>query len=95
MTHLGPGDGQGPGWGQSTVGIGQSGAFTADETISVKVRFENYLAPDRYAMTTGVSRAGTGADMLDHREDVATLLIHGTYASGALTELPYELEIER
>ena len=27
VTSLGPGDGQGPGWGQSTVGIGQSGAF--------------------------------------------------------------------
>jgi aldehyde dehydrogenase (NAD+) len=27
LTDLGPGDGQGPGWGQSMVGIGQSGAF--------------------------------------------------------------------
>jgi hypothetical protein len=33
--------------------------------------------------------------MLDQREDVATLLVHGTYASGALTDLPYEIEIER
>ncbi len=75
--------------------IGASGTFAAGESVSVRVRFENYLSPDRYAMTATVSRAGTGADALDQREDVATLLVHGTYSSGALTDLPYGFEIER
>jgi ABC-type polysaccharide/polyol phosphate transport system ATPase subunit len=75
--------------------LGASGHFGPDETVVVRVRFENWLAPDRYELTAVVSPAGTGADVLDHRPDVASLLVHGTYVSGALTDFPYELEIVR
>jgi ABC-type polysaccharide/polyol phosphate transport system ATPase subunit len=75
--------------------LGHSGDFRSGETAVVRVRFENWLAPGRYELTAVVSRDGPGADVLDHRPDVATLLVHGTYASGALMELPYDLEITR
>ena len=75
--------------------IGTSGRFAPGETIVVRVSFENWLAPDRYALTAVTSREGMGADVLDHRPEVASLLVHGTYASGALTDFPYELEIVR
>lgn len=77
----------------SQQSLGNSGNFRSGETAVVRVRFENWLAPNRYELTTVVSRDGPGADVLDHRPDVATLLVHGTYASGALMELPYELAI--
>jgi ABC-type polysaccharide/polyol phosphate transport system ATPase subunit len=74
---------------------GQTGRFDAGDVVVVRVRFENWLAPDRYALTAVTTREGMGAEILDHRPDAATLLVHGTYASGALTELPYDLEIVR
>ena len=75
--------------------LGASGRFAPGETVVVRVSFENWLAPDRYSLTAVTSREGTGADVLDHRPDVASLLVHGTYASGALTDFPYEFEIVR
>lgn len=75
--------------------VGATGHFDAGEVVVVRVRFENWLAPDRYGLTAVTAREGTGANVLDHRPDAATLLVHGTYASGALTELPYDVEIAR
>lgn len=79
----------------SLRGARNSGKFRAGETATLRVRFENWLAPDRYALTAVVSRDLQGADVLDHRPDAATLLVHGTHSSGALTEVPYEVEITR
>ena len=75
--------------------LGHSGHFLEGETAVVRVRFENWLTPNRYGLTAVVSRDGPGADVLDHRADAGTLLVHGTYASGGLIELPYEVEITR
>ncbi len=75
--------------------IGDSGRFFEGQTAVVKVKFDNWLAPGRYGLTAAVLREGAGEEILDHRPDSATLLVHGTYASGALTEMPYELEIVR
>jgi len=75
--------------------LGDSGNFSRGETATVRVRFENWLAPDRYSVTAVVSRDGPGADVLDHRPDAATLLVHDTYSSGALMEVPHEVDITR
>ncbi len=75
--------------------IGASGRFAPGDSAVVRVSFDNWLAPDRYSVTAIISREGMGADVVDHRSDMASLLVHSTYASGALTELPYELEIVR
>ena len=80
---------------ESQQSLGHSGDIHDGETAVVRVRFENWLAPNRYELTAVVSRDGPGADVLDHRPDVATLLVHSTYASGALMEVPYQLEITR
>jgi ABC-type polysaccharide/polyol phosphate transport system ATPase subunit len=75
--------------------IGDTGRFRSGESVTVRARFDNWLAPDRYELTAVTAREGIGADVIDHRPDAATLLVHGTYASGALTEMPYELEVVR
>jgi ABC-type polysaccharide/polyol phosphate transport system ATPase subunit len=72
-----------------------SGRFAPGETVIIRVSFETWLAPDRYSLTAAIAREGMGADVIDHRPGVAPLLVHSTYASGALTELPYEVEIVR
>ena len=75
--------------------VGASGQFATGDIVVVRVSFDTWLAPDRYSLTAVISRQGIGADVLDHRPGVASLLVHSTYASGALTEFPYELEIVR
>jgi ABC-2 type transport system ATP-binding protein len=79
----------------SQQSFGASGTFRSGETAVVRTRFENLLAPSRYGLTVVVSRDAEGADVLDHRPDAATLLVHATYTSGAVVELPFEVEIER
>ncbi len=72
-----------------------SGRFRAGQSAVVKIRFVTWLAPGTYGLTAAVVRNGPGADVLDHRPHAASLVVHATYASGALTEMPYELEITR
>jgi ABC-type polysaccharide/polyol phosphate transport system ATPase subunit len=79
----------------SEQSFGVSGTFRSGETAVVRVRFENLLAPTRYGLTVVVTRDAGGADVLDHRPNAASLLVHSTYTSGAVVELPFEVEIER
>ena len=79
----------------SQQSFGASGTFRSGETAVARVRFENLLAPSRYGLTVVVSRDADGEDVLDHRPDAATLLVHSTYTSGAVVELPFEVEIDK
>ncbi len=79
----------------SQLVIGNSGSFRDGQTAVVKVRFDNWLAKGSYGLTAAVVRNGPGADVLDHRPNAATVTVHATYSSGALTEMPYDLEITR
>ena len=67
--------------------------MSRDARIVVRLEFENYLTPSRYALTPSVARHGTGADALDLREDIATLLIHGGLFTGGIVNLPHRFDI--
>jgi ABC-type polysaccharide/polyol phosphate transport system ATPase subunit len=71
----------------------RSGAFRAGEEVTVRIRFEIVLAPDRYHVSPAVARPG-GA-WLEHRERMASVVVTGARHSDALTSLPYEVAIER
>jgi ABC-type polysaccharide/polyol phosphate transport system ATPase subunit len=71
------------------------GRFEAGETALVKVRFENWLAPNRYTLSPGVAHAGTGSDYLDLREDLAALTVHATRHTGGIADVPHEFSVER
>ena len=72
-----------------------TGAFAAGDVATVRVELENWLSPGRYDLTPTVARAGSGADALDLREDLASVMIHGTKQSGGVVEIPHTLELER
>jgi ABC-type polysaccharide/polyol phosphate transport system ATPase subunit len=74
---------------------GPSGHFAAGETVTVRVAFDNWLAPMRYTITPSVARAGMGADALDLREDLASVIVHGTRATGGIADVPHEYSIDR
>jgi ABC-2 type transport system ATP-binding protein len=78
----------------STMHMEKTGSFAAGETIVVRVELENWFAPGRYDLSPALSRPG-GVDVLDLREDLASLLVHGTRRTGAPVDLPHSFEVER
>ena len=72
-----------------------TGSFAAGERVTVRVRFDNWLAPNRYTLTPSVARAGGGADALDLREDLASLLVHSTRTTGGIADVPHTFSFER
>jgi ABC-type polysaccharide/polyol phosphate transport system ATPase subunit len=72
-----------------------TGSYHAGETVLARARLENWLAPGRYTLTPTLAQWGTGAHVVDVREDLASVVVHGTHASGGAVEIPHTLEIER
>jgi ABC-type polysaccharide/polyol phosphate transport system ATPase subunit len=72
-----------------------TGQYRAGETVTLRVVMDNWLAGGRYVLTPTIARRGTGTDVLDLREDIAALVVHGTQHSGGIIEIPHELAIER
>ena len=75
-------------WSEPRLGI-----FQAGDEVTVRIRFENVLAPDRYHVTPAVARHG-GA-WVDRRERMISIVVTGTRNTDALLEIPYEVVIER
>jgi ABC-type polysaccharide/polyol phosphate transport system ATPase subunit len=71
-----------------------TGNFRAGETASVRLRFDNLLAPGRYRLFATVARAGLGADVLDaHISN--SLIVLPTTPGGGMADLPHDFDIER
>lgn len=75
------------------LGHGPTGLFLAGQIATVRLRFENWLAPGRYRLTAAITREGIGADAFDLRENMASLLIHATQAGGGTVDLPHTFTI--
>jgi len=70
-----------------------TGHFAPGQTAVIRMRFDNWLTSSRYSLTPSVARGGTGEDVLDVREDMATLLVHGWHFTGGVTNLPHSFEV--
>jgi ABC-type polysaccharide/polyol phosphate transport system ATPase subunit len=71
-----------------------TGLFAAGTDVSVKLHFDNWLAPGRYRLIASVARAGLGADVIDaHMSN--SIIVLADRAGGGLIDLPHTLEIER
>jgi ABC-type polysaccharide/polyol phosphate transport system ATPase subunit len=72
-----------------------SGRFAAGERAVVRLDFDNILAPGRYWGTTSIALPGSGMEITDERVDIASLIVHGVNASGAVVDMPHEFRVER
>jgi ABC-type polysaccharide/polyol phosphate transport system ATPase subunit len=72
-----------------------TGSFASGDVVRVRVALENWLAPSLYRLTPSVARAGEGADALDVREDLATMMVHGSRFTGGIVDVPHEIEVDR
>lgn len=74
---------------------GPTGIFGAGETIVVRMEFQNLLVPSEYRLTPSIARAGLGADAIDLRADMATVVVHGGHFTGGVVNVPHDFQIER
>jgi ABC-type polysaccharide/polyol phosphate transport system ATPase subunit len=72
----------------------ETGRFAAGTTATVRLSFDNHLAPGRYRLFATAARAGLGADVLDAHIS-SSLIVVPTQVGGGLADLPHEFEIER
>ncbi|HVG73828.1 MAG TPA: ABC transporter ATP-binding protein [Thermoleophilaceae bacterium] len=73
----------------------ETGVFDAGETATVRLQLDAWFGPGRYSITPSVARQGLGADTLDLRENMATVILHSTRDSGGLIDPPHRFDIER
>jgi ABC-type polysaccharide/polyol phosphate transport system ATPase subunit len=71
----------------------QTGSFGLGDHAVARISFENWLAPSRYDATPSVARNGAEHLALDLREDLASLVVHGTSQSGGIVDVPHRIEV--
>ena len=57
----------------------------------MRLRFETWFTQTRYTLTPSVARAGMGADAIDLRADLASLVVHGGHFTTGVVDLPARL----
>jgi hypothetical protein len=77
----------------STMHLPNSGRYAAGDRVTVRVGLVNYFAPGRYELSPYVSRPN--GQILDVREDLSTVVVHGGRHSGSVVELPHTFELVR
>ena len=72
-----------------------AGPFGPGDRLLVRLTFENWLAPNRYTLTPTIATTNPEYQVLDQRQDVATLLVESPFVTGGTVDIPTSLEIER
>jgi ABC-type polysaccharide/polyol phosphate transport system ATPase subunit len=72
-----------------------TGVFKTGQRAIVRVKFDNVLAPSRYLLSPAVRPSGSPDDLLDQRNDLATVIVHSNRLSGGVVDLDREFSVER
>jgi ABC-type polysaccharide/polyol phosphate transport system ATPase subunit len=70
-----------------------TGEFEAGERVELVVAFDNVFAPGRYFASPLVSHEGTGAKVMDRREEMVSVVVLGSRRGGGTVDLPNELTV--
>jgi ABC-type polysaccharide/polyol phosphate transport system ATPase subunit len=73
----------------------ETGTYAPGEEAVIRIAVDAVMSPTKYSLTPSVARAGSGADVLDMREDLASVYVHGTRVTGGLIDLPHTFEVQR
>ena len=77
------------------AGVESTGSFHAGDEVTIRFSIENWLSPSQYTLSPSVARPGSGANAIDLREDLTSIYVHATRATGAAVALPHTVAIER
>jgi ABC-type polysaccharide/polyol phosphate transport system ATPase subunit len=72
-----------------------TGSFQAGDRVVARLQFENWMTASHYTVTPSIAREGLGADAIDIRPDLASLMVHGGNFTGGVTDLPHEFQLRR
>jgi ABC-2 type transport system ATP-binding protein len=75
--------------------FGPTGSFAAGQTVVIRLEFANWMCPSRYNLTPSIARHGMGADAIDIREDITSLVVHSGHFTGGVVNLPHTFELLR
>jgi ABC-type polysaccharide/polyol phosphate transport system ATPase subunit len=75
--------------------FGDSGEFRAGQLATVRMRFDNWLAPARYTLVVSVTGEGRAAEIHDLREDLSSLIVYASETAGGVVDLPHKFEVDR
>ncbi len=73
---------------------GRTGRFQARHTVTIRMRFENWLAPGRYRLLASVARDGSPVIPYHALEDISSIFVYANRSGGGAVDLPNEFEIE-
>ncbi len=79
----------------TSVTHGPLGRFDAGESATVRLSFQNWLAPSRYALTPAAAVFEPEARVIDRREEASSLLVEGGGFTGGVADLPTTLDLRR
>jgi ABC-type polysaccharide/polyol phosphate transport system ATPase subunit len=71
------------------------GHYAAGEEVIAYFAFENWLAPDRYAVSAMVHHLALPDRWMDNRERFMSIAVSAVDPSGAVVDLPYEVFVQR
>jgi ABC-type polysaccharide/polyol phosphate transport system ATPase subunit len=80
---------------QSNIEHGPTGHFGTGDQTTVRICFENWLAPRRYHLTASVNRSGNDVHIFDKREDISSIIVHSSRSGGGVVDLPHTFSIDR
>ncbi len=71
-----------------------TGAYKSGELATVRIPFENWLAPGRYSLIASVSHDGHELDVLDMHAD-SSIIVYASQTGGGTADLPHRFEFDR
>jgi ABC-type polysaccharide/polyol phosphate transport system ATPase subunit len=79
----------------TTLLHGPTGHYDAGERVTVRLSFENRLAPSRYTLSPTIGTWDPDYRLIDEKEDVSSLIVDAHSTSGGVVDIPTTLEITR
>jgi ABC-2 type transport system ATP-binding protein len=72
-----------------------TGTLGAGDRVELRVSFENILAPGRYFASPLVAHEGSGAHLMDLRDELVSVVVVGGRKDAGIVNLPHEVSLSR
>ncbi len=72
----------------------QVGRVEAGGCVTFSASFDNVFSPGRYYLTPSIARPGGGADFLDRRDRMTSVIVTGLRAGGGMVDIPHDVSIQ-
>jgi ABC-type polysaccharide/polyol phosphate transport system ATPase subunit len=72
----------------------RTGSFKAGQTVIARTGFALRIAGNRYTLSPSIAQRGSGADIVDVREDLVTLLVHSSTITGGVVDLEQSFTVD-